>query len=125
MTWRRIRNSIRHVYLTLSWSSSGPAVYATSLRHSSKVTGSFIAMSVFNPKFLPTLSEAKGHPYYLYHSQQDRVCPYRVAEQAQCELTANGASVHLETYEGGHGWRGNMYGDIRKGIEWLEKKQEK
>jgi predicted esterase len=106
---------------TLSWSSSGPAAYAASLRSPNKITGSFIAMSVFNPKFLPPLKEAKGQPYYLYHSEQDRVCPFRMAEQAKRELTESGAKVYLETYQGGHGWRGNVYGDIAAGIEWLEK----
>jgi RNA polymerase sigma factor (sigma-70 family) len=109
---------------TLSWSSSGPAAYATSLQNKRSVTGSFIAMSVFNPKFLPPLKEAKGHAYYLYHSSEDRVCPYRMAEQAQNSLAENGAKVRLETYKGGHGWRGNVYSDIRRGVEWLEKKQE-
>jgi beta-lactamase regulating signal transducer with metallopeptidase domain/predicted esterase len=110
---------------SLSWSSSGPAAYAASLQNKHSIMGSFIAMSVFNPTFLPPLKEAKGHAYYLYHSQQDRVCPYRMAEQAKNSLTENGAKVRLETYEGGHGWRGNVYHDIRNGIEWLEKNQEK
>ena len=87
--------------------------------------GSFIAMSVFNPKFLPPLKGANGHAYYLYHSLQDRVCPYRMAEQAKTSLAENGAKVRLETYEGGHGWRGNVYDDIRRGVEWLEKNREK
>jgi predicted esterase len=110
---------------TLSWSSSGPAAYAASLQHKPSVKGSFIAMSVFNPEFLPPLKEAKDHVYYLYHSQQDRVCPYRMAEQAKNSLAENGAKVHLETYEGGHGWRGNVYRDISNGVEWLEKSQRK
>ena len=108
---------------SLSWSSSGPAAYEASLQNQGSVKGSFIAMSVFNPTFLPPLKEAKGHAYYLYHSQQDRVCPYRMAEQAKNSLAENGAKVRLETYEGGHGWRGNVYHDIRNGIEWLEKNQ--
>jgi RNA polymerase sigma factor (sigma-70 family) len=110
---------------SLSWSSSGPAAYATSLRNKHGVKGSFIAMSVFNPKFLPPLKGAKGHAYYLYHSPEDRVCPYRMAEQAKTGLADNGAKVRLETYEGGHGWRGNVYDDIRRGVEWLEKNREK
>jgi predicted esterase len=110
---------------TLSWSSSGPAAYAVSLQKKRRVTGSYIAMSVFNPKFLPPLEGAKGHAYYLYHSWQDRVCPYRMAEQAKKSVEENGAKVRLETYEGGHGWRGNVYDDIRSGIEWLEKNHEK
>jgi hypothetical protein len=28
--------------------------------------------------------------------------------------------VELKTYEGGHGWKGDLYSDIREGIEWLE-----
>jgi predicted esterase len=106
---------------TLSWSSGGPAAYAASLRDKRAVTGSLIAMSVFNPKFLPPLKGANGHAYYLYHSPQDRVCPYRMAEQAKTSLAENGAKVHLETYEGGHGWRGDIYADLRTGVEWLEK----
>jgi predicted esterase len=117
------QNVDRTKVFTLSWSSSGPAAYATSLQNKRSVTGSFIAMSVFNPKFLPPLKQADGHAYYLYHSPDDRVCPYRMAEQAKTSLAENGARVRLETYEGGHGWRGNVYRDIRQGIEWLEKNQ--
>jgi predicted esterase len=105
---------------TLTWSSSGPAAYAVSLT-SKKVTGSFIAMSVFKPDLLPPLEKAKGHGYFLYHSPDDRVCPYRMAEEAAEELKRGGATVKLATYEGGHGWRGNLYADIREGLEWLDK----
>lgn len=105
---------------TLTWSSSGPAAYAVSLT-SKQVTGSFIAMSVFKPDLLPPLEKAKGHGYYLYHSPDDRVCPFRMAEQAAKELGKNGAAVKLATYDGGHGWRGGLYDEIRAGIEWLEK----
>ncbi len=115
----------RNRVFTLSWSSSGPAAYAVSLHDKSRVKGSFIAMSVFNPRFLPPLKGAKGHAYYLYHSPDDRICPYRMAEQAKTRLADNGAKVRLETYEGGHGWRGELYEDIRRGLEWLEKSQEK
>jgi len=105
---------------TLTWSSSGPAAYAASLS-SDKITGSFVAMSVYKPNLLPSLTKSKGHAYYLYHSPDDRVCPYRMAAQAEKELTKSGATVKLATYDGGHGWRGNLYGDIREGVEWLEK----
>ena len=105
---------------TLTWSSSGPAAYAASLS-SDKITGSFIAMSVFKPDLLPPLEKAKGHAYFLYHSPDDQVCPFRMAERAADELKKSGAAVKLATYEGGHGWRGNLYDDIREGVEWLEK----
>src|SRR5262249_14427728 len=72
-------NIDRKKVFTLCWSSSGPAAYATALRNPHSVTGSFIAMSVFNPKFLPPLEGGKGHPFYLFHSEQDRVCPFRMA----------------------------------------------
>lgn len=105
---------------TLSWSSSGPAAYAASLT-SKKVTGSFVAMSVFYPNRLPDLKKAKGHGYYLYHSKEDRICLYQLAEQAAKKLEASGAEVKLVEYEGGHGWHGPVYVNIRKGIQWLEK----
>ena len=104
---------------TLSWSSGGPAAYAVSLSDG-KVAGSFVAMSVFNPRWLPPLKNAKDQAYYLYHSPDDRVCPYRMAEQAVRDLKRNGAKVELKTYEGGHGWKGNLYDDIRAGIGWLD-----
>jgi predicted esterase len=105
---------------TLTWSSSGPAAYAASLT-SEKVTGSFVAMSVFRPDRLPDLKKAKGHGYYLYHSPDDPVCPYEMAEQAAKALKASGARVTLVDYEGGHGWRGPLYENIAEGIRWLEK----
>jgi predicted esterase len=107
---------------TLSWSSGGPAAYAISLS-SKKVTGSLVAMSVFKPNELPSLDNAKDRAFYILHSPDDRTCPIRMAKQAAKDLEKNGAKVKLETYEGGHGWRGDVFGNIRTGIEWLEKAQ--
>lgn len=106
---------------TLSWSSSGPAAYAISLRKSRLVAGSFVAMSVFKENELGDLGRAKGHAYYLLHSPDDKTCPFRMAEQAKAALSKKGAAVELATYDGGHGWKGNVYGMIRTGMEWLEK----
>ena len=108
----------------VSWSSGGPAAYAVALTNK-KVTGSLVAMSVFKPDQLPELKAAKGHPFFLYHSPDDQVCPYRMAEQAEKDLTKAGAKVKLMDYEGGHGWRGPLYDDIKGGIEWLEKNHAK
>lgn len=105
---------------TLSWSSSGPAAYAASLSNDSSVKGSFVAMSVFKPNQLPPLAQAKGHAYFIYHSPDDRTCPFRMAERARAALSDAGAAVRLATYNGGHGWQGNVYADIRRGIKWLE-----
>jgi predicted esterase len=105
---------------TLTWSSSGPAAYAVSLTNKN-VTGSFIAMSVFKPDLLPPLEKAKGHGYFLYHSPDDQVCPFGMAEQAAKDLEKSGATVKLVTYEGGHGWRAGLYDHIREGVQWLEK----
>lgn len=104
---------------TLSWSSSGPAAYAASLTPKTPVTGSFVAMSVFNPQFLPPLVGGKGQAYYLYHSPEDAVCPVRMARQAKYQLSHRGAATLLTEYTGGHGWHGDVFADIRKGIEWL------
>jgi predicted esterase len=104
---------------TLSWSSGGPAAYACSLS-SKKIKGSFVAMSIFKPKDLPPLDNAKGRSYYIYHSIQDRVCPMFFARQAVKDLKKHDAQVKLFTYHGGHGWKPGLYEDIRAGIEWLE-----
>jgi predicted esterase len=105
---------------TFSWSSSGPAAYAISLTNP-KVAGSFVAMSVFKPQSLPSLEPAKGRNYFLYHSPDDRVCPFRMAKDAEKQLTSHGAKVRFLEYAGGHGWRGGLYDHIRDGIDWLDK----
>jgi predicted esterase len=110
-----------HIY-TLSWSSSGPAAYAASLAVP-EIDGSFVAMSVFKPAELPPLSKAKGHRYYIYHSPDDRVCPLRMAQDAQQKLAKNEAAAKMVTYQGGHGWRGDVFGEIRNGLSWLESRE--
>jgi predicted esterase len=116
----RLKIDPRYVF-TLSWSSSGPACYAISLQKEKAITGSFIAMSVFRPNLLPPLENAKGHAYYLLHSPDDFI-PLSMAQKAHDTLQEKGAKVQMATYEGGHGWHGDVFGNIRKGIAWLEEK---
>ncbi len=105
---------------TLSWSSSGPAAYAIALREKTPVTGSFVAMSVFFPGNLPPLKNAKGRAFFIDHSPEDKVCRFALAERARDDLKRNGAAVEFSTYEGGHGWHGDVFGRMRKGFDWLE-----
>lgn len=107
---------------TLSWSSSGPLAYLLSSRKDGSVRGSFVAMSVFRDRDLD-LKQVKGKPYYVYHSKDDKTCPFRMAEEARDALKKNGAIVEFKTYDGGHGWHGDMYGDLRTGFEWLVKQK--
>jgi RNA polymerase sigma factor (sigma-70 family) len=109
----------RYIF-TLGWSSGGPPIYASSLRRDTPVTGSFVAMSVFRGERQRTLTNARNQAYYILHSPQDSI-PIRMAQSAQETLTKNGAKVQLQAYEGGHGWHGDVFGEIRRGIEWLEK----
>jgi RNA polymerase sigma factor (sigma-70 family) len=109
----------RYVF-TLGWSSGGPPVYATSFWPGTRLTGSFVAMSVFKAERYPTLENARGHGYYILHSQEDAVISIRMAEEARDELRRIGAKVELRTYTGGHGWHGDVYGEIRRGVDWLE-----
>jgi dienelactone hydrolase len=41
-------------------------------------------------------------------------------EAARKTLTAAGARVKLQTYQGGHGWHGDPHKMIRTGVTWLE-----
>ena len=107
------------------WSSSGPAAYSISLTKNSSPTGYFMAMSVFSERWLPPLKRAKGKAYFIYHSQQDKTCPYRMAENAEKMLSKKGAKVEFLDYQGGHGWRGPLYKDIQTGLKWLEKNHSK
>jgi len=104
---------------SLSWSSGGAAGYAIALDPATPVPGSFVAMSVFKPEQLPDLKLAQGRAYYLLHSPEDFI-PLRMAELARDTLKQHGAAVQLQTYAGGHGWRGDVYGLIREGVEWLD-----
>ena len=113
----------RRIYL-LAWSSGGPAAYATLLQEKSDVKGGLIAMSVFKPEYATDLKHTKGRDFYLLHSPDDRVCPFWMAKSAQEALSKAGAKITLEEYAGGHGWRGNVFGNIRQGIDWLDQKSD-
>lgn len=104
----------------LAWSSGGPAAYAATLADDSPLRGAMVAMIVFNPRWLPPLENAEGKGYFLWHSREDKVCPFRMAEDARVRLSESGASTVLETYAGGHGWRVDPFGAIRSGVTWLE-----
>ena len=105
---------------TLSWSSSGPAAYAAAFRKKTPVTGSLVAMAVYVPQRLPPIAPAKGRPFYLLHSPDDAVCRIWMARKAKEDLERAGAKATLVEYAGGHGWHGDVFGMIRKGVEWLE-----
>lgn len=105
---------------TLGWSSSGPALYATALERTPSVTGSMIAMSVYKPRFLPSLRRAKDRSFYLLHSPDDFIRIDEHARAAERQLKKSGAQVKLQTYGGGHGWREDPLGHIQRGILWLE-----
>lgn len=109
----------RHIF-AMGWSSGGPAAYAASVADDSPITGTLAAMSVFHPHSMADLAAAEGHAYYILHSEADQVCPYRMAKRASEQLTSHGATTKLVTYAGGHGWQGDVYGNIRAGIGWLE-----
>jgi predicted esterase len=77
-------------------------------------------MSVFKPENLPNLKAARGRSFYILHSPEDFI-PIEMAEDARDELVKKGAKVEYQTYAGGHGWHGDVFGTIRSGIGWLEK----
>lgn len=109
----------KRVYL-LGWSSGGPAVYASLLKRSSPATGGIAAMSVYKPDQLPKPTGAKGRSVYILHSPDDRVCPYWMAKKGHEELMNAEVRTKMVDYEGGHGWRGDVFGNIQKGTKWLE-----
>jgi predicted esterase len=110
----------QHIY-ALGWSSGGPPVYSAAMRAKTPLTGAMVAMSVYKPELLPGPENAKGRAFYILHSPQDFI-PMRFPEQARTALKTGGAQVELATYEGGHGWHGDVFGMIRKGIEYLDKR---
>ena len=77
-------------------------------------------MSVFKPDQMPDITKSKGHPYYILHSPQDWIKIDQHARVAEQELAKHGAKTKLHTYPGGHGWRSDPFGNIRRGTKWLE-----
>jgi predicted esterase len=105
----------------LGWSSGGPPVYTLTLGEKSAVQGAYVAMSVFKSAELPKLDGAKGKPFFIDHSPDDKTCPFRMAEEARDALKKAGGVVEFVTYDGGHGWKGAMWDRLKKGVAHLEK----
>ena len=100
----------------LAWSSGGPAAYAALLAEGSPLSGAVVAMSVFKPDRLPPLSAAAGKRVAILHSPEDKVCPIRMARDAESKLSAAGAAVTFTEYPGGHGWRGDVHAMIGEAV---------
>ncbi|MGP0065392.1 MAG: sigma-70 family RNA polymerase sigma factor [Isosphaeraceae bacterium] len=115
----RTKKLDRRFVFALGWSSGGPPAYACALWPGTHLTGSFVAMSVFRPERYSSVVNAGGRGFYILHSPEDFI-PIDMAKAAGDELRGAGAIVELRTYEGGHGWHGDVYGEIRRGISWLE-----
>ena len=109
--------------ILLAWSSSGSAAYSTMLQEETAVSGAVLAMSVFKPNYLPNLKNAKNRRFYILHSQEDRICPYWMATNARTQLEENGAHVKMVDYKGGHGWHGDVFGDLSRGLKWAQATQ--
>jgi predicted esterase len=91
------------------------------LQPESPAAGALVAMSVFKPNDLPEMKNGAGRRFYILHSPDDQVCPYHMAVAARDQLRAAGAKVEFTEYGGGHGWQSDVFGNIRHGIEWLER----
>ena len=113
----------RYVF-TLGWASGGPACYAAALQPNTQTRGAFIAMSVFIPASLPSLQSARNRHFFLHQPLDTDMAPLDMATQARSQLRAQGATVELTTYEGGYGWHGPVYAQIRRGVDWLEQKSD-
>ena len=62
----------------------------------------------------------RGEAYWLEQSPEDPITTFDHAEKAKTTLEKLGAKVHLESYEGGHGWHGDLFGRLKRGFAWLE-----
>ena len=114
----RVRIDARNIYL-MGWSSGGPAVYAAMLRKDTSIAGAYVLMSVFPEEFKPVIEHAKGKRFYLFQSPNDQVTPIEHARRAREALEKAGATVMLNTYDGGHGFNFPVWEEIPKAVEWL------
>lgn len=106
----------------MGWSSGGPPAYSAALAKDVPVAGAFASMSVWKPDLLPPLDAAKGRAFWIDHGREDTMIPLAMPQQAEKDLDAAGARAHLELWPGGHGWNGDVYGRIRRGLDWLQRK---
>jgi predicted esterase len=104
------------------WSSAGPAVYATALDPQAPPSlRYYVLCSIFGRHGSSALDTAKGKRFYLQHGQTDRLIPVGVARRAEKALAGAGARVHLETFDGGHGFAmGDVYPSVRRALRWLD-----
>jgi len=119
-----LRRVDRERIVIFAWSSGGPAIYAHALRAPTgkdtiPVRRYLVSQSVYRPAWHPPVEGAKGKRFFLHHSREDDRCKFEDAERARLELGRAGATVELLEYAGGHGWHGDMYDQIRRGLRWL------
>ena len=69
----------------------------------------------------PDLYEGFAERYDLTVGRWDEFDP-AVAGFFRRLFGENGVRTVLETYDGGHGWRGDVYGRIGKALRWLQQK---
>ncbi len=106
--------------IAMGWSSGGPPIYRIATQKNSPLKGIMPVMSVFSNLGLDDLSETKGKPFFILHSPEDWIKMDQHAEVAEKQLKAAGARVELQSYEGGHGWRGDSIKKIGVGLKWID-----
>ncbi len=105
------------------WSSSGPGIYPYLLGKTKSVTGAFISMAIFNDGLIPqNEGDLNGFPIMIMHSPEDFI-PIVQAEKAKDYFQRKGAKVLYQTYSGGHGWRGDIFGYFTTARNFLEGKK--
>ena len=82
-------------------------------------------MWVLGPARMEPPAGAKGKCDFIDHSPDDRQCHPRCVELAERRLKENDAIVERVSYKGGHGWRGDSFGRLKKGFKWLEDQVQK
>ena len=112
----------RYIF-TLGWSSGGPPCYSASLTPGVGITGTFVAMSVFQPKWMPLLDGARAAP--------TSCCTHRPTSSRSRSrnrlATASSRPERRRSFarpDRGHGWHGDVYGNIRAGIQWLRRRRD-
>jgi predicted esterase len=113
----RKRQPIDKVY-ALGWSSGGPAVYACALQKKTPLNGAFVAMSI---RVRKVPQKIKAVRFYLLHSPDDAMIDLDQVKAMRDDLASAGAFAELKEYPGGHGWHGDVFGQISEGMQFLEK----
>ncbi|MEI6516098.1 MAG: dienelactone hydrolase family protein [bacterium] len=106
----------------IGFSAGGYMAYQVALKHPELFTGVIILDADIPRKNLDEASlkaQTVKVPFYLSHGDKDSYFPASRGAQAMEYVKAAGFPATLATHEGGHALPDDLFGVIKKGVDWI------